>query len=841
MNLLWKFTAAPAAFLITLLQVAGATVPYDAPGSGIKAPGGASGFFRTEKVDGRWWFVDPNGELFFALGTDWVNADGFNKAYTRIIKEKYGTTEKWAAATVKRLKSWGMNHLGTSNTPELRGKGLAYSHCADMGGRALRGKQKSPGEWKKLPNVFHPDWAEGCREFAKSLTKTFPPDDPWLFGFYIDNELQWYGKKGKENSIFLDTMEFPADHSAKKALVEILKREHGTIAAFNRAWHLKLQDWDRILELKTLVAKTPEAKRAETAFLTEVADRYFKYTAAAFREFYPNHLVLGARIAGNAPAWVWQACGRYCDAVSFNNYPSVDLVTGRTLEAETVFDAYAKLAGDKPLMLTEWSFPAYDSGLPCKKGAGMRVDTQTERARAAEILHRMVIRKPYFAASNFFMWVDEPARGFGEDCNYGLVNEKDEPYELLTSMFARLNPDAVRLHLGAATLQMGIQETPVSELGVDLEFAERDVEWTEPAARSRQAILVRNTAKRPVMNLPVFLSQSLSPEYAVWQPLAGTVPVGGGVSGALLFDRLEAGMRTLGVLYPAAASADRSGVMMERNGDGFVIDNGLLRLERDGDSGNMIDRVLLGGKLLGGYQALLWQVGGAGKESWSGCSSVTVGRIVDCAPFLQVDLTAAGSSGKIPFSITHRLTVWRGSPVFAVRLIAVLNRGEAGELSLKGSFFQFPSRLGGDQVGDEHGRSGSLTFYCDREAGLRYGCTAAQPPKLDSYTFTPSIEPQAGEPTDAYSNIWGLFTRRNAFRAAYWGKAGVSQHADAFVTFPKPVKLAPGQEFRPETGPDILVFGADESNGLPQSWEILKENLAAWEKLDIQAGPVRKR
>ena len=53
--------------------------------------------------------------------------------------------------------------------------------------------------------------------------------------------------------------------------------------------------------------------------------------------------------------------------------------------------------------------------------------------------------------------------------------------------------------------------------------------------------------------------------------------------------------------------------MMERNGDGFVIDNGLLRLERDGDSGNMIDRVLLGGKLLGGYQALLWQVGGEGE------------------------------------------------------------------------------------------------------------------------------------------------------------------------------------------------------------------------------------
>jgi hypothetical protein len=28
----------------------------------------ATGFFRTEKVDGRWWLVDPEGHLFFSLG-----------------------------------------------------------------------------------------------------------------------------------------------------------------------------------------------------------------------------------------------------------------------------------------------------------------------------------------------------------------------------------------------------------------------------------------------------------------------------------------------------------------------------------------------------------------------------------------------------------------------------------------------------------------------------------------------------------------------------------------------------------------------------------------------------
>lgn len=33
----------------------------------------ATGFFRTEKVDGRWWLVDPEGYLFLSVGVDCVN------------------------------------------------------------------------------------------------------------------------------------------------------------------------------------------------------------------------------------------------------------------------------------------------------------------------------------------------------------------------------------------------------------------------------------------------------------------------------------------------------------------------------------------------------------------------------------------------------------------------------------------------------------------------------------------------------------------------------------------------------------------------------------------------
>src|SRR6185437_13009010 len=30
----------------------------------------ATGFFRTEKVDGKWWLVTPTGHVFFSMGLD---------------------------------------------------------------------------------------------------------------------------------------------------------------------------------------------------------------------------------------------------------------------------------------------------------------------------------------------------------------------------------------------------------------------------------------------------------------------------------------------------------------------------------------------------------------------------------------------------------------------------------------------------------------------------------------------------------------------------------------------------------------------------------------------------
>ena len=100
----------------------------------------------------------------------------------------------------------------------------------------------------------------------------------------------------------------------------------------------------------------------------------------------------------------------------------------------------------RPMLITEWSFPALDAGLPSVHGAGQRFRTQAERTAATSLFARTMLSLPFLLGYDYFMWVDEPALGistpFPEDSNYGLINEDGVPYTLLTEMFAALHREA---------------------------------------------------------------------------------------------------------------------------------------------------------------------------------------------------------------------------------------------------------------------------------------------------------------------------------------------------------------------------------------------------------------
>ena len=223
-------------------------------------------------------------------------------------------------------------------------------------------------------------------------------------------------------------------HSARRALMAFLG-ERGIV------------DW-------TAFDALPDERRKEikAAFLDFAAERYFKVTTEAIRRHDPNHLILGCRFAGldGAPLAVWKAAGRFCDVITFNCYPWADIDRNIVLDAKggtSLVSRFAKVHAltGKPLLVTERSFPALDTGRPCLNGAGQRFKTQAERVEASALFARTLLSLPYVLGYSYFMWIDQPALGTNgekpEDSNYGLVSEDGVPYAGLTEMFARLHKE----------------------------------------------------------------------------------------------------------------------------------------------------------------------------------------------------------------------------------------------------------------------------------------------------------------------------------------------------------------------------------------------------------------
>src|SRR5262245_50560025 len=75
----------------------------------LQAPGGATGFFRLERVDQRWVFVTPEGNVFWLRSV--YNVDWGGREYRDVTTTKYPNGEVWTQA-VRRLRNWGFNALG---------------------------------------------------------------------------------------------------------------------------------------------------------------------------------------------------------------------------------------------------------------------------------------------------------------------------------------------------------------------------------------------------------------------------------------------------------------------------------------------------------------------------------------------------------------------------------------------------------------------------------------------------------------------------------------------------------------------------------------------------------
>lgn len=465
---------------------------YEPSALTLEGPGQGTGFFRVlreperEGKEAVWWLTDPQGARTLSLGTDhvryqghWCQALGY-APHGRVMEKKHGSAEAWGRFAAGRLREWGFNVLGAGNSREARYQGLAHTEFLSFGAAfSSTAALVEKTFWTGWPDVFDPRFERFCELQARKRCAPLR-QDPWLMGYFLDNELEWWGKSHRTWGLAEDTCKLPAAAAGKKALVDTLRGFFaGQVAGFNEAFGANLASWDGLLEARELPQpKTERAQAALEAFIALAAERYFRITTAAVRRHDPHHLILGCRFAHDAPQAAWRQAGATCDVVTVNMYPRIDLWRERALGVEEHLRARFALCG-KPLILTEWSFPALDAKdaegrpLPSRHGAGMRVDSQEQRAACYAIMQRTLCSLPFVIGSHYFMWVDEPALGisreFPEDSNYGLISESGEPYAPLTEAAARVNPLLPALHAGkipAEAVISGLTKGPAGTSGL---------------------------------------------------------------------------------------------------------------------------------------------------------------------------------------------------------------------------------------------------------------------------------------------------------------------------------------------------------------------------------------
>lgn len=418
-------------------------------------------FFRTHHDGQRWWLVTPEGNAFLSLGVCVVNPIGDTERgtnqqpYRENVLAKHGTVENWTAATRARLREWGLNTLGAWNTQELRGS-VPYTIELSLGA----------GLWGKgqVPDFFSPEAEAHIHNRAADIDAY--ANDPYLIGYYLDNELPWSFDWRRLPNLFPGYVAMPPEAPGKQKLLEFFKERYQTPERFAAVWACGLNDWSEIEKLKDIVpVDLIKAQEDREAFVLLIARRYFKLTTEAVRAKDKNHLILGCRLIWIlAPKPVVQACGEYCDVVSINYYESglvgnmllwFSKLGSMRISPDLTFKAFHTLT-QKPLLITEFGFRGMDSGMPNTYPPPIvlqpTVATQRGRANKFEECATTWMAQPYFLGYHWFEYMDEPKGGRfdGENGNYGLVNIEDEPYQELVDRFTSVNRRVWDLHRNAA-------------------------------------------------------------------------------------------------------------------------------------------------------------------------------------------------------------------------------------------------------------------------------------------------------------------------------------------------------------------------------------------------------
>ncbi|UJF15606.1 beta-galactosidase [Jeotgalibaca sp. MA1X17-3] len=422
----------------------------------------ATGWFRTEKIDGKWIFVTPDGYPFFSMGIDGINPGthtgtefvqpylgelvnhldeqaidnhsvdfGIQNLISVFSKENWW--EAWYKITRMYLHKWGMNTIGNwSSQKFIKQVQMPYVIPLDSVGNA-----PFPSTTEKIfrdfPDVFSEEYSEQAKKYAQNLLPF--KKDPFLIGYFMRNEPAW-GFVYNLN-IAEEMLENPAKSGSKKKFIQKMRGKYSTIQLFNELWKTDYIDFDDLNRpLRKATSYSDKAKEDLEIFSKEMIERYVSVPAEACREVDPHHLNLGMRYAYVADPMMLSGAN-YFDVFSINSYQ---------LSPNKKMEEIAAII-DKPVMIGEFHFGSIDKGLTA---TGIRgVLDQKERGVAYRYYMEQAASHPAFVGAHYFMLNDQSCLGRydGENYQIGFVDICMQEYLSMTEIVKETNKQLYSIHI----------------------------------------------------------------------------------------------------------------------------------------------------------------------------------------------------------------------------------------------------------------------------------------------------------------------------------------------------------------------------------------------------------
>jgi hypothetical protein len=391
-------------------------------------------FSLTKDANQAWWFVTPGGDPFYSLATVGPSIKepyDLRRYYARSIREMgFNSLAGWTG-----LKGWErLNNIlekegndalpvfYTMSTDNLEGR---FDYLVDSRGRA------AGDGGHKFPDPFDPGFVEVYRKEVRKTVKIVG-EKKWFIGWFADNEIS-------HSDVYRHVYSRHCNESFRKWL----KGRYHSVDALNKAWGTQFGSFEVISESRpTPASRSGSMYEDFRKFQRIIVARYIDVTTDIIREEDPGRLLFSNRfMLSDSSDWL-PLLDLYSvyDGIAINLYPS-NISPGLS-ESEKLLLKMAHEKSGRPIIVTEWSVPALDSGLyddidNLDWSFSRVVRTQSDRARQAAHVTLDFYNQPYIIGSHWFRWNDYYS--VKRMANRGLVQSDGQPWTELQEALKNVN------------------------------------------------------------------------------------------------------------------------------------------------------------------------------------------------------------------------------------------------------------------------------------------------------------------------------------------------------------------------------------------------------------------